>query len=86
VYHYIQTEPELFTVGTGTPRSQGGSDWYPESDHATAEEAARRVAELNGGGNSSCDCAAQIAELRREMWALKDVLEGVIAGTGRGSK
>lgn len=50
MYHYIRSEPGLWTVGIGTPRSQGGTDWEPESDHGSEAEAARRVHWLNGGG------------------------------------
>lgn len=46
-YHYIQSEPGLWTVGTGRPGK--GGDWEPESDHESREAAARRVAFLNGG-------------------------------------
>jgi hypothetical protein len=74
MYHYIRTEPDLYTVGTGTPRSLGGTDWEPESDHATAAEAARRVAQLNGGGDPSCNCAMEIAELRRQVEELAELI------------
>jgi hypothetical protein len=47
-YHYIRSEPGLWTVGTGTPRSQGGTDWEPESDHNSPAGAAARVRWLNG--------------------------------------
>lgn len=45
MYVYIQSEPGLWTVGFYLPNG----DWYPESDHASPEEAARRVHYLNGG-------------------------------------
>lgn len=70
MYRYIRTEPGLFTVGTGTP----GTDWQPESDHGSAAEAARRVAQLNGGGDPSCDCSVEIAELRKQI---EDLWEAV---------
>lgn len=38
-------EHNLYTVGFYTPSGK----WEPESDHATREEAAKRVAYLNGG-------------------------------------
>ena len=41
---YIQSEPELWTVGFYDPNGK----WHPESDHRTAEEADARVAWLNG--------------------------------------
>lgn len=45
MYVYIQSEPNLFTVGFYKPDGK----WEPESDHTTADEAARRVHYLNGG-------------------------------------
>lgn len=44
-YYYKQSEPGLWTVGTGE-----GKSWCPESDHTSPEEAASRVNFLNGGG------------------------------------
>lgn len=43
MYVYLQTEPNLFTVGFFQP-----GKWEPDSDHPTREEAADRVAYLNG--------------------------------------
>jgi hypothetical protein len=45
MYVYIQSEPGLYTVGFYRPDGK----WEPESDHESAEEAARRVRYLNGG-------------------------------------
>ena len=44
-YVYIRTEPALWTVGFYAP----DGTWQSESDHGSSEEAARRVAWLNGG-------------------------------------
>ena len=44
MYVYIQSEPNLWTVGFYTPEGE----WNPESDHSEKEEAAKRVAFLNG--------------------------------------
>lgn len=46
MYVYIQSEsnPDLFTVGFYKP----DNSWEPDSDHPTKEEAADRVAYLNG--------------------------------------
>ena len=44
MYVYRQTESELWTVGFYDPQGH----WHPDSDHATQEEAAKRVAWLNG--------------------------------------
>jgi len=55
MYVYIQSEksgyydgkyfPGLWTVGFHSPNG----NWHPESDHDSPEEAAKRVAWLNGG-------------------------------------
>lgn len=45
MYVYIESEPQLFTVGFYGPDGK----WNPESDHGTREEAAERVRFLNGG-------------------------------------
>jgi hypothetical protein len=48
MYVYLKSErnPDLFTVGFYKP----DGEWEPESDHTDAEEAAERVAWLNGSG------------------------------------
>jgi len=48
MYVYIRSqfpEEKLWTVGFYKPDGK----WEPESDHESAEEAAKRVAYLNGG-------------------------------------
>jgi hypothetical protein len=44
-YVYLRSEPGLYTVGFYKPDGK----WEPESDHDSAEEAAKRVRYLNGG-------------------------------------
>lgn len=44
MYVYIQSERGLWTVGFYTPKGK----WEPESDHNDKEDAAKRVAWLNG--------------------------------------
>ena len=44
MYVYIRSEPMLWTVGFYTPAGL----WVTESDHSTADDAAKRVAWLNG--------------------------------------
>jgi hypothetical protein len=44
MYVYIRSEPRLWTVGFYAP----DSTWHPDSDHESSEEAAKRVAWLNG--------------------------------------
>lgn len=47
MYVYINSEPGLWTVGFYAPNGQ----WHSESDHNDREEAAKRVAWLNGDIN-----------------------------------
>ena len=53
-YVYIRSEPGLYTVGFYSPSNV----WEPESDHGSKEDAAKRVAWLNGGSSHdfSPDC------------------------------
>jgi hypothetical protein len=44
-YVYIKSEPSLWTVGFYKP----DGNWVSESDHENSEDAAKRVAYLNGG-------------------------------------
>lgn len=43
-YVYVRSEPALWTVGFYDPSGR----WEPESDHGSSEDAAQRVALLNG--------------------------------------
>lgn len=45
MYVYLSSEPGLWSVGFYDP----SGEWQPESDHSSADEAAARVAWLNGG-------------------------------------
>ena len=42
---YINSESGLYTVGFYSPDGK----WHPDSDHTDRDEAAKRVAYLNGG-------------------------------------
>ncbi len=44
MYVYIKSEPGLWTVGFYDPNGK----WHPDSDYNSQEEAAKRVAWLNG--------------------------------------
>lgn len=46
-YVYKRTEPGLWTVGFYAP----DGEWIPESDHSSGDEAAARVAWLNGSAS-----------------------------------
>lgn len=71
-YHYIRSEPGLWTVGTGTPGK--GGNWEPESDWSSPDEAAKRVNFLNGGSDDS-DKDTVIAEL---LEALETIANGTV--------
>lgn len=47
-YVYIKSEPGLWTVGFYDPQGR----WLSESDHNNTDNAASRVAWLNGGGST----------------------------------
>lgn len=42
---YLQSEPDLWTVGFYDPKGK----WLTDSDHSIREDAAKRVHYLNGG-------------------------------------
>jgi len=46
-YVYIRSEPFLWTVGFYSPDGK----WHSESDHGSKDDAAARVAWLNGGAS-----------------------------------
>jgi hypothetical protein len=54
LFTYVRSEPELWTIGSLGPDGK----WAPESDHGTAEEAARRCAWLNGGDPEPAEAEA----------------------------
>lgn len=54
-YVYMHSQG-LWVVGFYTPKG----DWVPESDHTTAEQAAKRVNYLNGGTDVNAINAAAL--------------------------
>jgi hypothetical protein len=64
VFVYLQSETTLWTVGFYKP----DGEWEAASDHSVEEEAAERVAWLNGGGSR----AGEMEELRNRIKALED--------------
>ncbi len=48
MYVYLRSEPQLWTVGY----YDGKQKWIPESDHSSSDDAAERVAWLNGDGDA----------------------------------
>jgi hypothetical protein len=77
IYHYIRSEPGLWTVGIGTL----GADWEPESDHSSPAEAAARAAWLNGGPAPASEAAD--SDLRVSIAALVEQL-GELTASLRG--
>lgn len=74
MYHYIQTESQLWTVGTGSVYDK---TWTPESDHDTPKSAAQRCVFLNGNGaQSDSEMQSQIDAL---LVAIRDLTERVDA-------
>lgn len=53
MYVYIQSEPNLWTVGFYTPDGK----WHPEKDFSNPDEAAKRVAYLNNDNHNFLDQA-----------------------------
>ena len=50
-YVYLRSEPRLWTVGFYAP----DGTWTPESDHGDSEDAAKRVAWLNGDASMQAE-------------------------------
>jgi hypothetical protein len=67
MYAYIQTEPNLWTVGHYTPSGK----FISESDHKSTDDAAARVHWLNGGNT---DYAGVLEELRRDHNSLAEIV------------
>lgn len=85
---YIKSEPGLWTVGHYAPSGK----WHAYSDHSNEDEAARRVAVLNGSDDLNIKCvldtlATDAARLRAENAELRRVVEGLLLAanyTGEG--
>jgi hypothetical protein len=77
---YIRSEPHLFTVGFYDPSGK----WHSDSDHDSSEDAAQRVAYLNGGPQESPEVAALKAERAELVEALRR-LQPLVADYGLGS-
>lgn len=56
MYVYIRTEPQLWTVGFYAPDGK----WHSDSDYGDSEEAADRVAYLNGAHPSLAERIEQL--------------------------
>jgi len=70
MYVYIRSGHELYTVGFYDPKG----NWISESDHRSSEDAAKRVAWLNGN-------RSDMVIITRETWEhLLDVKSQMISG------
>ncbi|MEE9451045.1 MAG: hypothetical protein V3V72_13430 [Ignavibacteriaceae bacterium] len=67
-YNYINSEPGLWTVGFYNPDGK----WKPESDHNIREEAAKRIAWLNGSGENPMN--VKMHEALKGLWKIRDLL------------
>ena len=67
MYVYIKSESQLYTVGFYDPSGK----WIPESDHDHSEDAAKRVAWLNGNGE-------ELQILESKIQTLADLLEKTV--------
>lgn len=61
MFTYIRSEKYLWTVGFYEPDGR----WNPESDHGTPEDAAERVAYLNGSDTDNADRVKRLEEILR---------------------
>lgn len=73
-YVYITSEPGLLTVGFYDPKGK----WHADSDYDNREEAAARVAYLNGGraAENAAESAAE-RDIRRKFATLIPTLGNV---------
>jgi hypothetical protein len=58
MYVYIRSESDLYTVGWFDAQGK----WHPESDHSLKEDAAKRVAWLNGSRDGESNDQADQAD------------------------
>lgn len=75
-YVYIRSEPGLWTVGFYHP---DGAWWEAESDHGSPEEAAARVAYLNGDDPLAA-LVKRVEDLERESRAIRSRVAGLAGG------
>jgi hypothetical protein len=76
-YLYIQSEPGLWTVGTGDPSPTGvrSGNWHPVKDFESLEAAAEHTAFLNGNHLFSTTLAGQAVELLEALSAKDQEIE-----------
>jgi hypothetical protein len=72
IYVYIRSETQLWTVGYYGP----ADEWRPESDYDNADEAANRVAYLNGDSNPLTEVAPDMLEALKKFVATWDPDKG----------
>jgi hypothetical protein len=74
MYYYKRTESQLWTVGC----NDSNDEFIPESDHESKEEAAKRVAYLNGGKSNESESTNDLikellVEQRKANFVLNDI-------------
>lgn len=72
-YSYIKSEPGLWTVGI-----RDGSDWEPESDHDSIDDAIARVRYLNGGDSPKSNVKEVFVPTRHDFY-LQAAFQGILA-------
>lgn len=89
-YLYVQSEEQLWTVGTGEP---GTNSWRPESDHGSDDDAARRVAWLNGSPSAGPLSDGERQQVRALLFSLSltvgqvdEAVDAIASILGRGTK
>jgi hypothetical protein len=75
MYYYKRTERQLWTVG----HNDSDDKFMPESDYGSKEEAAKRVAYLNGGESNESESTNElikklIGTQERGNYLLRDIL------------
>ena len=78
-FTYKRTEPQLWTVGTYTPDGK----WDAESDHDSPQDAAARVAWLNGSGEPPARAAGLLLTPRDKRLLLAALTEAADYREGR---
>ncbi len=74
MYVYIRSEPGLYTVGFYDPAGK----WQPESDHESRDEAAKRVAWLNGSTDANPELLESLKRLESRIAWRDDLHRWVI--------
>lgn len=71
MYVYLESEPQLWTVGYYDAKHK----WIPESDHSSGDDAAERVAWLNGDGDAFPISRSELESLRFRLKEANELIE-----------